>query len=331
MASRLENIEKQAAFMQGQIVNLLRMNEKLGLPSDNPELVGAIATWQKRLHTLYTEEMPLAKMKDNSDLLIRAIGVNADHDEPMLKTVVSLADRMRENLNKLTRSISPMMKSISHNKIAETPWVFNGYAPGSIIMGFSLQQPSPESLTIDSDKILYDSLSITAQNIAVIPSFLGEERLNDAVAEVITDPAIRDTVLIATHNISPSSRSGLHTIEVGAKTGEYGDLTNKSRMILAQEIKKPHLIKKVKGSFTGVLESADIGKERAILRSVIEKDIEAIRCFVPTELSHQVKAGFAEFVKITGEYETDKDGKPRLFNVHSIQKVESGQVAIDIT
>jgi len=324
MASRIEIIEEKAAFIHEQMLNLIRMNEKFGNKSDK-DFIGAMNTYQKRLHKIYAEELPLAKMKDNSDLLIRAIGVNADHEQPMLKTVASLAERMRENLNKLTRSISPMMKNISNHKIAETPWVFNGYAPGSIIMGFSLQSPSTDSLTIDCDLELYRILSTTAQNIAVIPSFLEEEKLNDALAEVITDPAIRDTVLIATHNISPSSRSGLHTIEVGAKTGEYGDLTNKSRMILGQEIKRPHLVKKQNGSFTGVLESADLGKERAILRNIIEQDIAAIRCFVPIELSSQLKACFGELVTIKGEYEADHNGKPRLLNVNSIQKSNSKQ------
>lgn len=331
METWVGNTHQKAKLIHSQIAQymqqLSRPEVAQGLLKKGITPEQVLQTWYDQLNDLYTNEYPIAKLKDSSDLLIRAIGVNADHSKPMMRTVAKLADDMRKNLNMLTRSISPIMQTISHQQTNKVPWVFNGYAPGSIMMGFSIdKQACSHSICQEEDTLFYEQLSITAQNIAFVPSFIDEEYLNLAIAQTISDPAIRDTVLVAAHNLSPSSQSGLHTIEVGSRTGGYGELTHKSRLILAKEIKQPHLLKKQRGSFTGLLDNADLGKERAILRDIDSSEVSSIRCLIPANLSNQVKKAFGGVVTITGEYEADKNGKPRLFNVHSLKASHNKQL-----
>ncbi len=324
MENRSSIVLGKAEAIHEQMASILRLAEKFG-DSGSDELKAALNRYQRELHNLYAEELPIARLKDNSDLLVRAVGVSADHDAPMLKAVAFVADKVRTNLGQLSKSVSPMLKKIPTGNL---PWVFNGFAHGSIMMGFSLQKPTEEIEKALGDE-LYEALSTTAQDIAFVPQFIDDVDVNTAIAEVITDPAIRDAVLIAAHNLSPTANIGLHTIEVGSRTGGYGELTMKSRQVLSGVIKKPKLLHKKHGSFTGVLEAADLGAGRLVMRNIIDAtDVSAIRCLVPSSLRETIKKGFGELVTITGEYETDSTGKPRLFTVDTIEPSKHPQQSI---
>lgn len=324
-------IESKTYFIHEQMANLINLNKKFNLPNDEPNFLGAMATYRRELAKIYSNDFPVANLKDSSDLIIRAIGENADHNNPMLATVTDLAGKMRDNLNKLSRSISPLMSKLPHKTTNSLPWVFNGYAKGSIMMGFSLKDMDcSHSICAESDKEFYQKVTETTQQIALVPEFIKNFKLSASIAEAITDPAMRDTVIIATHNISPTNRSGIDIIEVGSKNGYYGELTIESRKVLNQAIKKPSISHKKTGSFTGLLDSADLGKERATLRNVEEEDISVIRCVVPIELSADLKACFGERVTVKGSYDSDTNGKPRMLYVEQIKKKTNRQKKLNV-
>jgi len=136
-------------------------------------------------------------------------------------------------------------------------------------------------------------------------------------------------VIVAAHNLSPRATMGIHTIEVGSRTGGFGELTAKSRQVLASEMKRPSLLSKKHGTFTGTLEAADLGAGRVVLRNIIDAtDVTAIRCLVPEKFKDTVKRGFGELATITGDYETDSNGKPRLFMVEHIEPAKHPQAAL---
>jgi hypothetical protein len=296
-----------------------------GLLAQGITLDAVLKPWYDQLNELYSEELPIAHLKDTSDIVVRALGIDATHDAPMLSAVTFVADAVKKNLSLLSKSVSPLLKTLPTHKL---PWVFNGYAPGSIIMGFSLQKPTDEMGKVYSGD-LYETLSLTAQSIAFVPQFIDESSVNHAIACTITDPAIRDAVIIAAHNLSPRATMGLHTIEVGSRTGGFGELTAKSRQVLASEMKRPSLLSKKHGTFTGTLEAADLGAGRVVLRNIINAtDVTAIRCLVPEKFKDVIKRGFGELATITGDYETDSNGKPRLFMVEHIEPAKHPQSAL---
>jgi hypothetical protein len=329
METWVNNTTEKAKIIHSQILAFMQEMQDHeianGLLAQGITLNDVLKPWYDQLSELYTEELPIAHLKDNSDILVRALGVSATHDAPMLSAVTFVADNVKKNLSLLSKSVSPMLKNLPTNKL---PWVFNGFARGSIMMGFSLQKPTEELDKIYSADF-YETLSKTAQSIAFVPQFIDESSISHAIANTISDPAMRDTVLVAAHNLSPTASTGLHTIEVGSRTGGFGELTAKSRIVLAQEIKRPLLLNKKRGTFTGVLDAADLGAGRAVLRNIINAtDVNAIRCLMPKPLKDSVKNYFGELVTITGEYETDITGKPRLFTVDAIEPSKHPQQAI---
>lgn len=329
METWINNTAEKAKIIHSQILAFMQemQDEEIvqGLLVQGITVDDVLKPWYDQLNELYSEELPIARLKDTSDIIVRALGIDATHDAPMLSAVTFVADTVKKNLSLLSKAVSPLLKTLPTNKL---PWVFNGYAPGSIIMGFSLQKPTDELGKVYSGDF-YETLSTTAQSIAFVPQFIDESSVNHAIASTITDPAIRDTVIIAAHNLSPRATMGIHTIEVGSRTGGFGELTAKSRQVLAGEIKRPSLLSKKQGRFTGTLEAADLGAGRVVLRNIIDAtDVTAIRCLVPEKFKDVVKRGFGELATITGEYETDSNGKPRLFMVEHIEQTKHPQSAL---
>jgi hypothetical protein len=325
----VNNTTEKAKIIHSQILAFMQemQDEEIanGLLAQGITLDAVLKPWYDQLNELYSEELPIAHLKDTSDIVVRALGIDATHDAPMLSAVTFVADAVKKNLSLLSKSVSPLLKTLPTHKL---PWVFNGYAPGSIIMGFSLQKPTDEMGKVYSGD-LYETLSLTAQSIAFVPQFIDESSVNHAIACTITDPAIRDAVIIAAHNLSPRATMGLHTIEVGSRTGGFGELTAKSRQVLASEMKRPSLLSKKHGTFTGTLEAADLGAGRVVLRNIINAtDVTAIRCLVPEKFKDVIKRGFGELATITGDYETDSNGKPRLFMVEHIEPAKHPQSAL---
>ena len=86
----------------------------------------------------------------------------------------------------------------------------------------------------------------------------------------------------------------------------------------------PKLFNKKHGSFVGKLRMIDLDKRVTHLREV--EGIGTLRCvYAPStyeKTSKSLGAQLDSYVRVSGNYESDRSGKPRLMLVDQIERVE---------
>jgi hypothetical protein len=315
MDTWIEQLNKRARILIDQIVAA-----RTAAASSNVDLGWLEGQYRDLLEQLYADEYASARLRDTSDLVIRAEGPGADHDGPALQTFTWLSDHVRRQLKKLGSAVIPLSGADSKAVARKLGWIFTGYAPGSIMMGFALKAPKAIPGFEVSDALAFDAVRSAAQSIAAIPQYIGDSELDIGLAEQITDPALRDAAILAAWELSPTPQSGIHTVEVASRTGAYGSLSQRERMVLKQSIASPMFRKTETGSFVGRLRAADLDKHRMVLRDVYH--VGAIRCAITPDLSNDAQKLFGSRIKVTGTYEADRDGKPRMMRVEHIEAAE---------
>lgn len=321
MATWVEQVHSRAALIHDQIAARVRLAQtpefSNAMQDESVSLENLTAHFYRMLERLYSEELPAARLRDTSDLVLRAEGPGADHEAPSLRSFNWLADHVKSQLDKLTAAVLPMTAKDAKAASKQVDWVFNGYAPGSIMMGFSLRQPESMAGFEESDRAAYESLSLSAQSIATIPQFVGDSEMNPGLSDAISDPALRDAAVVAAWMLSPTDKSGIHTVEVSARNGDYGTLSQRERMVLRREIDRPEMRQRKTGTFIGAMRAADLDKRRVTLRDV--DGIGAIRCILDGGMESQARTLFGGPVRVTGEYETNREGRPRLMRISRIE------------
>ncbi len=269
------------------------------------------------LEQLYAEEYAAAKLRDSSDLVLRAEGPGADHYSPSLQSFSWLSEHVRVQLRKLTEAVLPLSVLDSKKIAKRMGWTFTGYAPGSIMVGYALQTPPPIGGFEDADSAAFDLIRNAAQSIASIPQFVGDDDLDQGLSERIPDPAMRDAAMVAAWSLSPTPQSGIHTVQIAARDGDHGSLSQRERMVLKKSIASPLFRQNQTGSFVGRLRAADLDKHRVILRSV--DSVGSIRCVISESMALDARKLFGEGVRVFGTYEADRSGRPRLMRVDRIE------------
>lgn len=322
MDAWVDNIHKRAQILVEQIVSARAV-----AASSEIDLSGIERQSMELLDRLYREDFPAAQLHDVSDIVLHAEGPGADHIAPSLHSFNWITTHIREQLKKLSASVIPMSAGDVEKIAKDVEWSFNGYAPGSIMVGFSLVRPASMNGMEDADKEAYDLISSSAQLLAVVPQFVDQTGVNHGINQEIKDPAMRDSAIIAAWSMAPTTQSGIDSIQFFSKSGASGSLSTKKRAILREAIKSPKLTEKVNGKFAGTMRAVDLDRNRAVLRDV--HDIGSIRCILPKNFESQAKAMLGADVIVEGEYERDESGRPRLMRV-STMKPNDQQKKIDI-
>jgi hypothetical protein len=84
------------------------------------------------------------------------------------------------------------------------------------------------------------------------------------------------------------------------------------------------------GAFVGQIREFDLDARRFHLRGV--RECGTLRCIIPPDYYYHesdFKTALGEFARVTGRYETDKNGKPRLLIVSSFERLPP-QVQLNI-
>lgn len=323
MDTWVDQLNRRAQILMDQVIAARLAGKQTG-----QDLSWLEQQYRDMIERLYAEEYASANLRDNSDLVLRAEGPGADHDAPTLHSFNWLADHVRKQLGRLSIAMLPMAVDDAKKAAKRLHWAFMGYAPGSIMMGFALRQPESMTGFEESDRKAFQMVSQSAQAIAAVPQFVGNTELDASINEHITDPALRDSAVMAAWYLAPTSQSGIHTIEIASRNGEHGELSQRERMVLKSVIDNPTLRQKRQGVFCGSLRAADLDKKRAVLRDVAGLD-SAIRCILDERLDTNIKHCFGGRVKVGGEYETDRDGRPRLMYVHSLEPDDTQPKLLD--
>lgn len=314
MGTWIEQVHKRAMVFQDQIVAARHTEVSHGI-----ELGDTIAFLQQKLRDLYEEEMPLAKIYDNSDLVFHAEGPSAATDMPGLHAFNWLCGAAEKHIKNLAKSIFEVSDYDARRLSRKLDLRFSGFAPGSIYAGFSLSS-FPGFLDSDEPEIIYSTLRDAIRQLPAIPEFIDDENVSQGITELLPDPALRDASLEAIFGLAPTGRAGIHTIDISSPTENNAALTNKERVVLRDALLKPISASKRFGRFVGEVREIDLDTGRFHLRNI--EGIGTIRCVMKEVTKEEGQKLLGNSVIVEGDYESDRNGKPRLMFAEKVK--ESG-------
>jgi len=314
MVTWVEQVHKRASAFQNQIA-AARMSEA----SSGVNLSGMIELFQYKLEELYLEEMPLAQIRDNSDLVFHAEGPSTATNTPGLHAFNWLCTSAEKQIKLLAKAIFNLSDMDAKRLSRNLDLRFSGFAPGSIYAGFFVS-PLPSVMGSDEPEAIYSALKFAIRQLPTIPDFIEDEALNYGIAELIPDPAMRDASLEAIFRLSPTGKAGIHTLDISSPDAGQGELTTRERVVLREALRKPITLKKRQGSFVGEVREVDLDSGRFHLRNI--DGVGTLRCVMPDVSSELGQKILGNLISVSGDYECDESGRPRLMFASEIKHVK---------
>jgi hypothetical protein len=150
---------------------------------------------------------------------------------------------------------------------------------------------------------------------------IAADGISEEVYALFPDPAIRDTLLVAAHQLAPASDDqGISELVLSCPdSGEQAPvpLTGKSREILSLCLREPSNNKLAeRNSFEGVVREIDLNALRFEMRCPGQR---GIRCIYGEGERPTVQASLNCSVRVSGSYEAAASGEPRLVAVETIE------------
>lgn len=321
MGDAVDHLHQRAAILQEQIAQALTLARR-----GSTEARGLVATYQSLLASLYGDGLPLASLKDNSDIILHAEGPAARHHAAESGLVAWLCEEAERRLRQLTSAALRWSGSSGVAAQKDLEVLMNGLAPGSLYIGFSLgsaaqahARQTTRSLDFASDDEVLARARSAIGNLVLVPRFVGEATVNAEIADAIEDPGLRDATLMAAYHLSPTGKRGVHTIEVSVPwlQERSGSFTNRERVVLRETaVRRPVLRRARKGTFVGELREVDLDAQRFQLRNV--PTVGTLRCALEGLTVDIARKHIGKGVKVTGKYEANPEGKPGLMLVEKI-------------
>ncbi len=313
MNSWKEQLERQARSLIREIASLESYLDPEGPSSTLDEL---FATLQR----IYVADLPLADLRDSSDLIIRLNG-DAFNDRPRLQLVTSIFENVTSRVTELTKVIlgrwadgrvSPSSLDLS----------LSGMARGSLLFGLSadMDRKGASPLLRDSDTLFVstrealDAIDIVAH--LVEPN---EEKVElQEVSERIENPRIRDAALLAVQRLAPSGRRGIDTFAVSSRDEKPARLNSEHRRAIRESLFKP-VIHGEDIELLGYVREIDLDAHRFDLRGIDDEQIRDVRCAYRHLPDIRGRDLLGSYVRVSGLVERTADGVPRLLSVKNVQ------------
>lgn len=313
MVTWVEQVHKRASAFQNQIAAA-----RISAASSGVDLSGVIELFQYKLEELYLEEMPLAKIRDDSDLVFHAEGPSTATNSPGLHAFNWLCTSAEKQIRLLAKAIFSLSDLDAKRLSKQLDLRFSGFAPGSIYAGFFIQ-PLDSILGSSEPEHVFSSIRNAIRQLPTIPDFIEDEELNQGIAEFLPDPAMRDASLEALFRLSPTGKAGIHTLDISSPDAGEGELSSRERVVLREALKKPISQQRRSGRFVGEVREVDLDSGRFHLKNI--SGLGTLRCVMPGFSQEMGQRILGNRVCVTGDYECDRSGKPRLMFASGIEHV----------
>lgn len=264
------------------------------------------------------ESLPLARVMDESDLVLHAEGPGAAHHLPWLSALNWITTTAETNLRRLSASLFDLLGADGKTLAKSLDLRLSGVAPGSLWVGVKLMPPPADLLPQDID--LIDTLVSQVGRLPEITRFIDDEGLRPGIEEAIPDPAQRDVQLAALYRFSPTGKRGIHTLDISSRDSGSASLSQRERVVLHEAMIRPDMKQSIEGAFIGHVREADLDKTRLHLRGV--EDVGTLRCVLPSLTAEHARTLLGSLVRAEGRYQTDREGRPRLLFVERITPIE---------
>ncbi|QQP91548.1 hypothetical protein IGS68_10210 [Skermanella sp. TT6] len=318
MTTWVEQVEQRARVIHEEIAIWRMRAQELGF--DFEPVYGRYA---RLLDQIYVNEMPLAKAKDNSELLLHVEGA-AVETMPRISLVSSLFNNVKDQVRNLTKSIAGMLPE-HRVTVADIDLELSGLARGSLYIGFNV--PLPRERKRHANLLQQeDTLFKATQNaLRVINDVSHTIEIMDPVdatrqvADVIDDPKIRDAALVAVRRIAPSGRTGVSAIGVTSAIEERrpAELTPALRQQIGKMLVQP-VVSNEFIELQGTIREIDLDAKRFELRGIANHELQDIRCIYTRVEGVEPRRLLDARVSVRGFVERRKDESPRLVEVKSI-------------
>lgn len=286
--------------------------ERAGMQATPGQIVGA--SHEMLMETIRTS-LPLARIMDTSDLVLHAEGPGVRTGALRLSAVNWLTLAAEQSIRRLSGAIFNLAdrdaKALSRAMNLE----LTGFAPGSLYAGIAVIRPASDLLAPE-DEPVFSSISDTLRKMPAVTGLIEDDMIDPAVREVMPDPARRDATFSALFRLAPTGRKDIHTVGISAPGEASASLGQRERIVLREEIRRPHLDNRKKGTFVGELREIDLDARRFQLRHV--SGVGGLRCVIGDLVPGHAKQLLGEFVQVEGEYEADGAGRPRLMLVERV-------------
>lgn len=327
MATWVDNVHSRAAVLHDQIAVAMQAQRDQGV-----DMSAFIAQYRSLLSELYVDSMPLAGLMDKSDLIFHAEGPGAQHHAAFSNAVAWLCEEVERRVKQLAMASLGLMGKAADAAEHDLRVLLNGMAPGSLWAGFSIdsahRMASSEPLPLIDAAPALEAVRAAVRSLPIVSQFIGNERISEGINEAITDPQVRDATLMAAFHLAPTGRRGIHTLEIAAPRSNepQGSFTNRERIVLRETaVRQPMLRATKTGTFVGQLREVDLDARRFQLRGV--PSIGTLRCVLDDMNVEVARKHIGQGAKVTGSYEADAEGRPRLMRV---DRLEPFQIQMEI-
>jgi hypothetical protein len=248
-----------------------------------------LAPYRTILDELYEEDLPLAKLADNSDLLLHVSGPAASGRAPRVALLTRFMTSTRDEVTRLAKRIAG---SASLRVPSSLDMSLVGMANGSLFIGFSASDASGEG---DATREAVEAIGLASRLVAGGASL-------DTLAEQMPDPASRDIAIAAVRHLAPSGNIGVNEVELlGRRIGPTTALTTASRRNARAIMSRPLGDVSKPVQLVGTVREVDLDANRFELRNVPGNELD-VRC--AHELSEaEAKDLIDKRVRVTGRPE----------------------------
>lgn len=280
------------------------------------------------LSSLYRDEFIYARLMDTSDLVVRFVGPAVSSEDPTITIVTSLFKDLRDQIRGVAKSIIGLSVDQTIKWPSELDPHLSGLTYGSLAVGIRIHSPdegfeNSQTAIPGVSREIIESIRSAVRSIATVARHVHKDRIDEkSIQSEFQDPAIRDTVMVATSRLAPTGRRGINSVALyePEETGvEAPLLTIQSRKMLNQSLARP-VSSSRHSSFEGVVRAIDLDTRRFEIRHV--KGIGAIRCMYEPGQQEFVKGALDYRIRVSGNYETMENQKPRFIAVTSIKMLD---------
>ena len=305
-------------------------NHANGDPAFFADMAADHFTW---LRELYANELPLAKMLDESDLTVELSGPAARIAHPRLNIVTSTFAKVRKHVAQVTKAVAGVRNPQNDEPFHMPEEMELGFSSlvhnGTVRFGFTL--PHPEDGLIKDEDPLYKAIASAVGAIKAVSLSLAdlsdEAKVEASVKETITDPKLRDSALIAVREFAPSGRSrAISAVTIsgaGISAADVRPLTRDSRQtvrhILATPVRRNEVV-----TVTGMVRETDLDDKRFEVRGIEDGSVTDLRCIYDSKVSDQDASRWLNHrVEVRGRVERDASGRARLMKVTHLKLMDA--------
>lgn len=261
--------------------------------------------YREMVEALYERDIPLAKLADESDILLHVRGPSATGPSPRVSVLTRLLTSTRDQVTRLAKQI----EGVTTVRVPTSlDMGFVGVAGGSLFVGFSADASNEGDSTREAVRLISQASSLVASNGSAT-----------SLAQTIHDPAARDMAIAAVRHLSPSGQIGIREIEIlGKQVERQVSLTTETRRhargIMAQRIVSTSSRNE---TFVGTVREVDLDASRFEIRNV-DGNFEDIRCAHELEEA-EVKSLVDRRVRVSGTAEYGPKGTVRLLWIDEVE------------